>query len=186
MIENEKDPDKANDHAISQRKLEANRQNAQLSTGPRTERGKMHSRRNPLKHGLFASVLLVKGAEDPDAYKKLLHDLSQEYEAIGNGGYIWVEALAGLWWQQRRILQWQASIIRKQAHLPVDVSGVLDEEETKLALGMPSLPELEALRRYQATIQADIRFVVEQLNSELKARKGKNHPAPANGPLAAD
>ena len=36
---------------ISQRKLEANRRNAQLSTGPRTEEGKARSSRNNWKHG---------------------------------------------------------------------------------------------------------------------------------------
>ncbi len=40
--------------APSPKKLNANRQNAKKSTGPKTLRGKAHSRRNALKHGLFA------------------------------------------------------------------------------------------------------------------------------------
>lgn len=38
---------------ISDRKLQANRANAQRSTGPRTETGKAASRRNALKHGIL-------------------------------------------------------------------------------------------------------------------------------------
>src|SRR4051812_26019670 len=36
----------------SKRKIEASRQNARLSTGPRTANGKLRSSRNALKHGL--------------------------------------------------------------------------------------------------------------------------------------
>ena len=39
---------------ISERKLQANRANAQRSTGPRTEAGKAASRRNALKHGILS------------------------------------------------------------------------------------------------------------------------------------
>jgi hypothetical protein len=44
---------------ISQRKLEANRQNAQKSTGPKTADGKANSRMNALKHGLTAQSLVL-------------------------------------------------------------------------------------------------------------------------------
>jgi hypothetical protein len=43
---------------VSERKLEANRRNAQASTGPRTEAGKRNSRKNALKHGALSKKLL--------------------------------------------------------------------------------------------------------------------------------
>ena len=39
---------------MSYRQIEANRRNALLSTGPKTETGKKASRRNALRHGLTA------------------------------------------------------------------------------------------------------------------------------------
>jgi hypothetical protein len=54
--------------ATSQKRIEANRRNAQKSTGPRTTEGKSRSRFNGLKHGLTASVPVIPG-EDPAAYQ---------------------------------------------------------------------------------------------------------------------
>ena len=45
----------------SQKQVEANRQNALRSTGPRTEEGKARSRRNGLRHGFAAEVLVPEG-----------------------------------------------------------------------------------------------------------------------------
>jgi hypothetical protein len=49
----------------SYRQIHANRENAQRSTGPRTDEGKAQSRRNALKHGLAgAGVVLPESVEE--------------------------------------------------------------------------------------------------------------------------
>jgi len=55
----------------SQARIDANRHNAQLSTGPRTEEGKQASSRNATKHGFFARLLPI---EEP-AYRDMLTGL---------------------------------------------------------------------------------------------------------------
>jgi len=54
--------------AISEKKLNANRENAKKSTGPRTLGGKAYSRRNAIKHGLFArgAPLGTRSLPSPD------------------------------------------------------------------------------------------------------------------------
>ena len=42
----------------SYRQIEANRRNAQLSSGPVTEEGKRQSRQNALRHGLTAETVI--------------------------------------------------------------------------------------------------------------------------------
>src|ERR1700676_2414808 len=57
---------------ISTCKLQANRNNAKRSTGPRSERGKAASRRNALKHGILSySVDFPDGPSAADS--SLLH-----------------------------------------------------------------------------------------------------------------
>jgi hypothetical protein len=53
------------------RQLNANRENAQLSTGPTSEEGKAHSRGNALKHGL-AGAGVVLDADDTQAVAQRL------------------------------------------------------------------------------------------------------------------
>jgi hypothetical protein len=59
--------------AVSQRKVEANRENARKSTGPRTIEGKANSRRNTIKHGLFARdrMAFLALGENSLEYEKL-------------------------------------------------------------------------------------------------------------------
>ncbi len=58
-------------------KLEANRRNAQKSTGPKTENGKAVSKLNALKHGLLAQTVVVRGhklKESTNEFKKLCQE----------------------------------------------------------------------------------------------------------------
>ena len=55
--------------------IEANRRNAQRSTGPKTDRGKARVRRNAFKHGMTARTIMpVLPQEDP----KELEDRTQQ------------------------------------------------------------------------------------------------------------
>ncbi len=47
----------------SQKQIEANRRNAQKSSGPKTAQGRSISRMNALKHGLLAEQVIVPGED---------------------------------------------------------------------------------------------------------------------------
>lgn len=48
------------------RKSDSNRKNGHQSKGPRTPRGKSHSRRNALKHGFYSKELVISEADQPE------------------------------------------------------------------------------------------------------------------------
>src|SRR5215469_10805561 len=106
----------------SLRQLETNRQNAQRSTGPRTEEGKEVSRRNALRHGLTAETV-IEILEDPEDYKAFEATITADYDAETAVERELVLRLASLLWRIRRatgietdLLRIQAEILRERAH----------------------------------------------------------------------
>lgn len=66
----------------TEKQIEANRRNAQKSTGPRTDDGKRQSRRNALKHGMAgAGVVLPEEAAGAIARRK--EQWRDEYRPVG-------------------------------------------------------------------------------------------------------
>ena len=95
---------------VPSRKLRANRQNASKSTGPRTPRGKAFSRRNALKHGLFAMDVYMATLtewEDPDEYKNLLDRLAEDYQPVGAAEGLEVQRIAMCWWKLSRVWRYE-------------------------------------------------------------------------------
>src|SRR5579871_3773704 len=94
-------------------KIAANRRNSQLSTGPKTPRGKFWSRRNALKHGVLASPLLIADGADPKdcaAFCGLLENLRRDLSAVGTAQELLVEKFAVCVWRQRRVLACEAQL----------------------------------------------------------------------------
>jgi hypothetical protein len=75
----------------SQKQIEANRRNAQKSTGPKTEEGKAVSRLNARKHGIFASALTD---EDQEELAGLHEELAAWIKPVGPIEAMLVEKLA--------------------------------------------------------------------------------------------
>jgi len=85
-------------------------------TGPRTQRGKMKSRYNALKHGIFANVVLKRSVlrEKPEDYANLLQSFRDSLQPQGGLEEFLVEKLAQLAWRKARAVRAEAAIIRKQ------------------------------------------------------------------------
>ena len=79
------EPETSGEKPISQKKLEANRRNAQKSTGPRTAEGKRTSSMNALTHGLLAQGVITRGdyKEDPFEFLELVEFLKKQRKAKG-------------------------------------------------------------------------------------------------------
>jgi len=89
-----------------QKRAEINRANAQFSTGPRTERGKLASSRNSLKHGLASGELIIDD-EDPSDYQQLLKDLVDEHQPANPTEELLINEMAQSWWLTQRAIRLQ-------------------------------------------------------------------------------
>ena len=77
----------------SQAQIDANRRNAQSSTGPRTQEGKAAVAGNALKHGLRADIFR-QPMTDPEDFDQFLADLVAEHQPQTSSEAVYVERMA--------------------------------------------------------------------------------------------
>src|ERR1700761_4852040 len=99
------------------KQIEANKRNAQKSTGPRTPEGKAKSSLNRLSHGFASNARLMPG-EDPDEYRSLLLDLVNEYQPATATEQILVEDMATNRWLTLRAFRLQGEAFRDLRVVP--------------------------------------------------------------------
>ncbi len=87
-----------------------NRQNAQLSTGPRTEAGKLRSSLNSLRHGLTSRTVVLP-TEDAAAYDAHLQRFIQQFQPQGPLEEQLVQSLASTAWRLNRIPALEADLL---------------------------------------------------------------------------
>jgi hypothetical protein len=98
----------------SLRQIEANRRNAQKSTGPTTREGKDHSRRNAVRHGLTAETVISR-LEDAEDYKAFEANVIADYDAQSAVERELVLRLASLLWRLRRTTTIETGLFELQA-----------------------------------------------------------------------
>ena len=133
----------------SDKQIQANRLNAQKSTGPRSPEGKKRVAQNRIKHGL-AGEYVVLASEDPSDFDNLLATLNENWDPHSETEAFLVETLAFNQWRLLRIGRMEhASLSRKiQSH------------------GQPTLSmEVEDLSRYEGRAR---RAYYQALNMLLK------------------
>ena len=95
-------------------KVEANRRNAQNSTGPKTPEGKNRSRWNSLKHGVLSSTLLFEDDKNHAEFELLLDAYLEEFQPDGFLETQQVERIAVAHWRQTLGYRAEAGQARRQ------------------------------------------------------------------------
>ncbi len=86
----------------TEKQFEANRLNAQKSTGPRTPEGRAAVRLNGVKHGLTAETIVLKGESEAD-FTQLFDSLEAEHDPVTPTEEALVVQLAMATWRLRRL-----------------------------------------------------------------------------------
>jgi len=100
----------------TEKQVEANRQNAQLSTGPVTAIGKTTIATNAIKHGIFTKDLILKseiGQESEDEYKELLNNLIDSLLPYNQMESLLVEKIAVDFWRLRRTIRFETGSLNQ-------------------------------------------------------------------------
>ena len=98
----------------SYRQIEANRRNALRSTGPRTEAGKLQSRRNAVRHGLAAETV-IGSLEDAEDYSAFEAAMIADYDVQSAVERELVLRLASILWRLRRATAMETGLFEIQA-----------------------------------------------------------------------
>ncbi len=91
----------------TEKQFEANRQNAQKSTGPKTPEGRAAVRLNGVKHGLTAETIVLKGESQAD-FTNLLESFEAEHDPVTPTEEALVVQLAMATWRLRRLYHQEA------------------------------------------------------------------------------
>lgn len=94
--------------------IEANRNNARKSTGPRTPEGKSRTRFNRLEHGLRAEEVVLPG-EDPAAFEAERRAWFDDWKPTSHTRAVLVERAAAASWRLRRCVRAEAARLRARA-----------------------------------------------------------------------
>ena len=92
----------------SPQQIEANRRNAQKSTGPTTPEGRAAVRLNGIKHGLTAATLILPGEKESD-FEALLDSLEAEHAPTTPTEELLVRQLAMATWRLTRFYRTEAA-----------------------------------------------------------------------------
>ena len=97
--------------ASSTRKINANRRNAQSSTGPNDT---SRTRLNAMKHGILSKEALVvvgDGYENQEVFEELSSSLRRDIAPVGALEELLVDELIMLTWRRRRVLRYETGVI---------------------------------------------------------------------------
>ena len=155
---------------LTDRKIEANRQNAQHSTGPSTPEGRAAVRLNGLKHGLCAETIVVPG-EDPAAFEAMLDAYRAEYQPTAPSAEFLVRQVAMADWRLLRLHRIEASfhtIRHKELELSRRLDDIQCDNDGRLAFidwmdaGPKSL--LANLHRYEIRLERSAKNARQELD----------------------
>jgi hypothetical protein len=140
----------------SHRKLEANRLNAQASTGPQTAGGKIRSSQNALKHGLA-----VPASRHP-ATAALVRGLAGELINGSEGSLLSMEVAF-------EVAQTQVDLLRIR-HLRSVIMGTLLEQPASSGAGSAELvQQLARLDRYERRTLSRRKALLREVASDHEA-----------------
>jgi len=161
------------------RQIEANRLNAQKSTGPRTPEGKAVSSQNALKSGLDAESQFVVG-EDRAEFAQLQHEYLTRFQPLTPEERFQVDTLLRNEWILRRLF-------RAEAQLWEYYTLRADRSEGT-PLGEALVAGNEAFRRLQRRItlaERSYKDALAELERRQRARASEAGAQPAYQPPAS-
>jgi len=184
----------------TQQQIDANRRNAQKSTGPTTPEGRAAVRHNALKHGLTAEIL-IPSIEDQSEFDRLCDAFETEYQPVGPTEESLLENLAAAKWRLSRAHKFETGFFLKRSidleHESQDYRELPTNGRLALIVDLDSAgPDtLAKISRYEARLERSFYKALTELRRTISQREPVAPPAakqtqsedqPAEPPAASE
>jgi hypothetical protein len=148
----------------------ANRDNAKLSTGPKTAEGKLASSRNSSRHGLTGNQIVMPG-EDAAAYEELRQGMHDSWKPANEPELVLVDQIAAASWRLMRALRVETAVLEKLAEGS-------DNPDAAIAAALLERPkDVARIQRYVTSAQNAFYKAMAELTRLQKARQAAEHEA---------
>ncbi|HSV99902.1 MAG TPA: hypothetical protein VLI39_07000 [Sedimentisphaerales bacterium] len=179
--------------------IQANRLNAQKSTGPRTAEGKERASQNAVKHGLLAKEAVIVG-EDPAEFEMYREGMIEALAPVGPVEAMLAERVVGLSWRLRRAERLQnVAFAALDEGEPTELlearlqewkqlkgserdraaCGVLDESTAlaqKVVEDFAGARVLDRMLMYERRIESSLYRTIRELRRERETRVAASEP----------
>jgi hypothetical protein len=154
------------------KQFEANRQNAQKSTGPKTPEGRAAVRLNGVKHGLTAETIVLNGESQAD-FTNLLDSLEAEHAPTTPTEEALVAQLALAAWRLRRLYHQEGGFyaLKMKEHAGSRPSLKLDDTERMGLIADCSNPTLNMFSRQEGRLERTFYRALHELQRLRKERE---------------
>jgi len=163
----------------TEKQLEANRQNAEKSTGPKTAEGKVVAKLNAVRHGLLSKELLVP-REDKGALQEFSNRLREELRPQGALEELLMVRIVAAAWRLQRILRFERELFKADLEESQRLWARFNlDEKPKPTLGEAvSEKTYDKIIRYEAHIERTLYRAMHQLERVQRSRSGEVVPPP--------
>jgi len=147
----------------TQKQIEANKLNAEKSTGPKTEEGKAISKHNAIKHGLLSEQVLMKNENEEDLLE-LEKKLRSELKPATEIELLLVDKIASGFWRLKRALSFE------------DGEVICSQLMTGSSMGL--MHDADRFFRYETMLEKGIYKALHELERIQAKRNGEKVPPP--------
>jgi hypothetical protein len=158
----------------SQKQIEANRRNAQKSTGPTTDLGKATAKFNALKHGMTASTAVLP-YEDAGSYAELREAFVATYRPANAVEASLVETIANSYWRLLRVRRVETAALDMgirglKKKYGASETPLADDDQTVAVVLNDDEDSLLKIERHQTRIERCYFQAIETLRKVQKDR----------------
>jgi len=161
---------------ISQKQIEANRDNAAGSTGPRTAEGKARSSANSLKHGLFSSQTVLS-SEDRQVFAEFRRQMLDDLRPRGAVQALLADRAVCEAWRLRRAVRIEQEWMQEQLTDCEEEREIIpDAYDGPATVGEAVKSDFhdgryDRLRLYEVRIERSMHAALERLRAQQAERR---------------